>query len=68
MAGEDVKERLLKKNYYENCPGCKVDEYKAVQQGFPIKELFVIWIVVLATGRTIPLAHLFLMNLFDSML
>ncbi|XP_074337892.1 protein ZINC INDUCED FACILITATOR-LIKE 1-like isoform X2 [Apium graveolens] len=57
MAGEDVEERLLKKNYCENCPGCKVDQYKAVQQGYPIKELFVIWIVVLATGSSYMLGR-----------
>ncbi|KAL8158423.1 protein ZINC INDUCED FACILITATOR-LIKE 1-like [Apium graveolens] len=57
MAGEDVKERLLKKIYYEDCPGCKVDQYKDVQQGFPIKGLFVIWIIVLAT--VLPISSLF---------
>ena len=63
MAGEDVKETLLKKDYYENCPGCEVDQYKAAQHGFPIKKLFLIWIVVLATGTTTPLIHLFLLKI-----
>ncbi|KAL1804083.1 hypothetical protein ACET3Z_032730 [Daucus carota] len=57
MAGEDVKETLLKKDYYENCPGCEVDQYKAAQHGLPIKKLFLIWIVVLAT--VLPISSLF---------
>lgn len=52
MASEDVKETLLEKEYFEDCPGCKVDKHKALQQGVPYKELFIIWVVVLATGTT----------------
>ncbi|XP_063940830.1 protein ZINC INDUCED FACILITATOR-LIKE 1 isoform X3 [Daucus carota subsp. sativus] len=57
MAGEDVQETLFKKVYYKNCSGCRVDQYKAVQHGLPIKELFAIWIVVLAT--VLPISSLF---------
>ncbi|KAK1362689.1 hypothetical protein POM88_047167 [Heracleum sosnowskyi] len=42
FAGVNVTETLLKNEYYENCPGCKVDQHKAVQHGFPIKKLFTI--------------------------
>lgn len=54
---EECRERLLKKGYYENCPGCKIDEYKETQQGFPLRELFSIWIVVLCTA--LPISSLF---------
>ncbi|XP_009608804.1 protein ZINC INDUCED FACILITATOR-LIKE 1-like [Nicotiana tomentosiformis] len=60
MAGEleGVKEKLVnKKEYYENCPGCKVDLHKAGQRGLPIKELFTIWIVIL--GTALPISSLF---------
>ncbi|WOH16228.1 hypothetical protein DCAR_0935777 [Daucus carota subsp. sativus] len=57
MAGEDAKETLLKKDYYENCSGCKVEQYKAAQRGLPVKQLFVIWIIVLAT--VLPISSLF---------
>ncbi|KAG5549450.1 hypothetical protein RHGRI_014705 [Rhododendron griersonianum] len=49
--GEENKQSLLKKHFYENCPGCKVDELKEKQHGIPIKELVSIWIVVLCTGE-----------------
>ncbi|KDP27074.1 hypothetical protein JCGZ_22071 [Jatropha curcas] len=54
---EDYSEALLKKNYYENCPGCKVDRYKELKKGLPIRELFSIWIVVL--GTALPISSLF---------
>ncbi|XP_040991667.1 protein ZINC INDUCED FACILITATOR-LIKE 1-like isoform X1 [Juglans microcarpa x Juglans regia] len=48
---------LLKKNYYENCPGCKVDQYKELHRGFPIRELVSTWVVVLCTA--LPISSLF---------
>ncbi|CAM8924545.1 unnamed protein product [Rhodiola kirilowii] len=50
---------LLNKNnqYYENCPGCKVELLKQTQTGLPIRELFSIWIVVLCTA--LPISSLF---------
>lgn len=48
---EGCRERLLKKNYYEDCPGCKVDQYKESQRGFPFREFFSMWIIVLGTGN-----------------
>ncbi|EEF37383.1 Multidrug resistance protein mdtG, putative, partial [Ricinus communis] len=50
-------EPLLKKNYYENCPGCKVDQIKELRTGLPIKEFVSIWIVVLCTA--LPISSLF---------
>lgn len=50
VMAEEYTEGLLKKTYYENCPGCKVDQLKELKRGLPIRELFSIWIVVLCTG------------------
>lgn len=55
--GEEHKQSLLKKEFYENCPGCKVDRLKETQHGLPIKELVSIWIVVLCTA--LPISSLF---------
>ncbi|XP_057991261.1 protein ZINC INDUCED FACILITATOR 1 isoform X3 [Hevea brasiliensis] len=54
---QDYREALLKKNYYENCPGCKVDQLKELRRGLPIRELVSIWIVVLCTA--LPISSLF---------
>ncbi|OMO60217.1 Major facilitator superfamily [Corchorus olitorius] len=57
MAQEEFKVPLLKKKYHENCPGCKVDQMKELQEGIPIRQLFSIWIVVLCTA--LPVSSLF---------
>ncbi|KAK3011661.1 hypothetical protein RJ639_010674, partial [Escallonia herrerae] len=57
MAKNELKETLLEKHYYENCPGCKVDQRKELQQGLPIKELLSIWTIVLCTA--LPISSLF---------
>lgn len=58
MAEENKVPLLLNKTrYYENCPGCKVEQYKERQRGLPIKELLSIWIVVLCTA--LPISSLF---------
>ncbi|XVF82746.1 hypothetical protein PTKIN_Ptkin16aG0074300 [Pterospermum kingtungense] len=54
---EEYREALLKKKYHDNCPGCKVDQMKELQQGIPIRQLFSIWIVVLCTA--LPISSLF---------
>lgn len=52
--GEVYAESLLQKNaYFEGCPGCKVDQHKELQRGVPIKQVFIIWIIVLSTGNAI---------------
>ncbi|KDO47751.1 hypothetical protein CISIN_1g011424mg [Citrus sinensis] len=59
-AGEEkLREPFLKneKRYYENCPGCKVDQLKDTKSGLPITELFSIWIIVLCTA--LPISSLF---------
>lgn len=53
--GEENKEALLKKVkvYYEDCPGCKVDQLKELQTGLPIKQLLSMWMIVLGTALSI---------------
>ncbi|KAJ7982444.1 protein ZINC INDUCED FACILITATOR-LIKE 1-like [Quillaja saponaria] len=55
--GEEQRKPLLKRHYYENCPGCKVDQEKEVAQGVPFRHLFNIWIIVLSTA--LPISSLF---------
>ena len=49
--GEEHRESLLKKVYYENCPGCKVEEEKELQRGLPVRKLMAIWMIVLSAGN-----------------
>ncbi|GAB2277724.1 Protein ZINC INDUCED FACILITATOR-LIKE 1 [Dionaea muscipula] len=55
--GEWGKEPLLKKVYYENCPGCKVELLKENQHGIPFKRLLTIWVIVLSSA--LPISSLF---------
>ncbi|KAI3889443.1 hypothetical protein MKX03_009974 [Papaver bracteatum] len=55
--GAEYQKPLLEKIYYENCPGCKVDQLKETKIGIPYKELSFIWIVVLCTA--LPISSLF---------
>nr|BAE71198.1 putative transporter-like protein [Trifolium pratense] len=59
MDQEDhMKEPLLeKKQYYKDCPGCKVEQEKELNQGVSIIKLVIIWMVVLSA--TLPAASLF---------
>ncbi|CAH9086948.1 unnamed protein product [Cuscuta europaea] len=55
---ECYKEALLEgKGYYENCPGCKMEQQKQLQRGVPIKLLISIWTIVLCTA--LPISSLF---------
>nr|GMD45096.1 protein ZINC INDUCED FACILITATOR-LIKE 1-like [Ipomoea batatas] len=59
-SGSEYKEALLKKEekcYYENCPGCKVEQQKELHTGIPIKMLLSIWVIVLCTA--LPISSLF---------
>ncbi|KAK4414266.1 protein ZINC INDUCED FACILITATOR 1 [Sesamum alatum] len=52
--GQEHVESLLRKDYYvEGCPGCKVDQLKQTSRGLPIKQVLVIWVIVLSTALTI---------------
>lgn len=44
-------EPLLKKLYYENCPGCKVEKINETQEGLPVKNFFYAWALVLSCGN-----------------
>ncbi|CAA0835681.1 Protein ZINC INDUCED FACILITATOR-LIKE 1 [Striga hermonthica] len=63
MGGEeeqvDAASSLLHKDYYyfEDCPGCKVDQHKELQRGLPIKQVLTVWLIVLATS--LPISSLF---------
>ncbi|KAJ4978516.1 hypothetical protein NE237_009296 [Protea cynaroides] len=52
----EYKEALLKQVYYENCPGCKMDQRKEAG-GVPYKELVFIFIVLLCAA--LPISSLF---------
>ncbi|MQM12002.1 hypothetical protein Taro_044916 [Colocasia esculenta] len=54
---EDAAEPLLEKVYYETCPGCRVDRWKATSPGMPYREFFYVWIVTLCTA--LPISSLF---------
>ncbi|KAL5095867.1 hypothetical protein RYX36_000194 [Vicia faba] len=57
MEDENVRETLLKKNYHENCPGCKVDKAKQLKTDVSFRNLFNIWTVVLCSS--LPVSSLF---------
>ncbi|XP_021826755.1 protein ZINC INDUCED FACILITATOR-LIKE 1-like isoform X2 [Prunus avium] len=59
MGGEEdeCRETLLKKEYYENCSGCKVEQSKDLQRGLPIRNVVAIYIIVLTA--TLPVSSLF---------
>ncbi|XP_062092069.1 protein ZINC INDUCED FACILITATOR-LIKE 1-like [Humulus lupulus] len=56
---DECREGLLLKEYYyhPDCPGCKVEKYKNLQQGFPFRDLFRIWAIVIASA--LPISSLF---------
>ena len=58
MAEAEVREGLLEKknnvDYYDNCPGCKIDRLKETTPGPPFKLLLYVFIVVLAAGGGPP--------------
>ena len=53
MGEENVKQPLLERKYYKDCPGCKVDQAKELSEGkgVPVKNLFIMWMVVLCAGN-----------------
>lgn len=64
VESESTREGLLRKNEkYPNCPGCKVELYKESNQGYPIKDLLRILIIVLTNGKP-----LFSLDFFFSLL
>ncbi|CAK8567245.1 unnamed protein product [Lathyrus sativus] len=57
MEEENIRQPLLKKSYYENCPGCKVDQAKELGTDVSIRNLSYIWMTMLC--GTLPIASLF---------
>ncbi|KAK7322523.1 hypothetical protein VNO77_25907 [Canavalia gladiata] len=57
MEEGNIGEPLLKKKYYENCPGCKVDEAKELKKDVTFRNLLNLWIVVLCSA--LPISSLF---------
>ncbi|XP_061369044.1 protein ZINC INDUCED FACILITATOR-LIKE 1-like [Gastrolobium bilobum] len=56
MEEENIGKPLLKKHYYENCPGCKVDKAKELKTDVSLRNLLNIWMVVLCS--TLPISSL----------
>ncbi|CAH9145352.1 unnamed protein product [Cuscuta epithymum] len=54
---EALLEQKAEKGYYENCPGCKVEQQKQLQRGVPIKLLIRVWAIVLCSS--LPISSLF---------
>ncbi|KAB2627264.1 protein ZINC INDUCED FACILITATOR-LIKE 1-like [Pyrus ussuriensis x Pyrus communis] len=54
---EECRETLLKKVYYDDCPGCVVEQRKQLQRGLPIKMLVSIWLIALSSA--LPISSLF---------
>lgn len=56
---DEQSEPLLTKDvkYYENCPGCKVEERKEKQKARPLKELILLALLVLCNA--LPISSLF---------
>ncbi|KAM2845985.1 hypothetical protein COP1_028363 [Malus domestica] len=54
---EECRETLLKKVYYDECPGCVVEQRKELQRGLPIKMLVSIWLIALSSA--LPVSSLF---------
>ncbi|KAL3623296.1 hypothetical protein CASFOL_032112 [Castilleja foliolosa] len=54
LMAEYEESLLLQKDcYLDGCPGCKVDQHKLIQRGLPIKQIFTVWFIVLASSLTI---------------
>jgi hypothetical protein len=53
MAGGETAAPLLEKKaavYHEGCPGCAVEQRKALNPGVPYMEFFHIWIIILVSS------------------
>ncbi|KAG9133142.1 hypothetical protein Leryth_023509 [Lithospermum erythrorhizon] len=54
---DEYQQALLKKDYYEDCGGCRVDKMKERQHGFPLMQLLALWLIVLCS--TLGITSLF---------
>lgn len=55
--GSENKIPLLEKEYYEDCPGCKIERRKDTQQEVPWSALIGVWLIVLCNA--LPISSLF---------
>nr|KYP40106.1 putative membrane protein YCR023C family [Cajanus cajan] len=51
MEEENIEQPFLKKQYYENCPGCKVDQAKELKKDVSFRNLSYIWMAVLCGSK-----------------
>lgn len=51
MEEENFGQPLLKKQYYDNCPGCKVEQAKELGTDVSIRNLSYIWITILCGSK-----------------
>ncbi|KAK1318779.1 Protein ZINC INDUCED FACILITATOR 1 [Acorus calamus] len=57
-------EALLKKVYYENCPGCKVEQRNEIHRGIPVKEFSYVSLATLCTSLPISSLYPFVYFMF----
>ncbi|XP_059312335.1 protein ZINC INDUCED FACILITATOR-LIKE 1-like isoform X6 [Lycium ferocissimum] len=55
MEGKETLLNNREQYYFENCAGCKVELHKAAQTGFPVKELFTVWVIALGAALSLSL-------------
>ncbi|KAK9148951.1 hypothetical protein Scep_007708 [Stephania cephalantha] len=53
----NIEEPMLKKVYYRDCPGCRMDQRKETRRGIPYKEFTYVWVVTLCNA--LPMSTLF---------
>ncbi|KAJ4706808.1 protein ZINC INDUCED FACILITATOR-LIKE 1-like [Melia azedarach] len=52
-----LEKKKRKRKYYDNCPGCKIEQLKQTSPYVPSKLFFLVWIIVL--GAALPISSLF---------
>ena len=57
MASEEADHdiELIKKKFDPDCPGCKAEQYRDSQRGFPIRDILRVWFIVLCNGKFVCL-------------
>ncbi|KAJ6853987.1 protein ZINC INDUCED FACILITATOR-LIKE 1-like isoform X2 [Iris pallida] len=55
--GKTREPLLLKKVYYDDCPGCKQDRKKDSTPGYPFRDFLHVWLICLCVG--LPISSLF---------
>lgn len=47
-----LEKKKRKRKYYDNCPGCKIEQLKQTSPYVPSKLFFLVWIIVLGAGAS----------------